>query len=71
MIPQIREIANQIMENRKKLDLCEGPHDFQHTDKERRPPLGHWTCSKCGGWQDYIQVAWYQKGLEHGRKIEK
>jgi hypothetical protein len=62
------EIWKQVKINHKKLDNCDGPHEFepmQHKDGEL---VRRYRCKKCGGEIDAIHHIWYKRGFEHGQR---
>jgi len=63
----IKEIWKKVKENRKRLDSCEGIHNFTN-DKDGKIVPRYSTCTKCKGELDPIHVNWYIKGVEHGSK---
>lgn len=59
----IREIAEQVMENNKKLNSCSF-HEFdKHTQKRK------WICRNCGGTVDTIRKEWYCNGIRHSLNL--
>ena len=67
-----KETAQQIWQavkaNKKRLDNCNGPHDFQPIHEDGKKLVRDYRCSKCGGKIDAIHKIWYCEGLEHGTK---
>lgn len=60
---QAEEILAHIVENQRKLDNCEGPHDFRPVVNARK-----YSCHRCGGELDVPSYHWYYTGLKHGRQ---
>lgn len=66
-----KKIWEEVCANAKKLDECVGPHDFSKPDPADSKLPRRYFCTKCGGWLAAVEVIWYKKGLEHGRKDNK
>lgn len=71
---ELDKILAAVKENRRKLDGCAGPHDFQPVE-DTILPSGHrlsschrYCCTKCQGEVDSIARHWYLRGFEHGRQ---
>jgi len=62
---EIVKVFEKVKANSKRLDECEGPHEFEKQGKDIR---AKYRCGKCGGELDNIKYYWYMKGLEHGKK---
>lgn len=60
-----QKIWNDAVRNAKKLEKCEGPHDF--TDVEVTSGQVFYRCTKCAGRVSAVARLWYQNGLKHGR----
>jgi hypothetical protein len=61
---KLQAIWDQVKDNQVRLDGCPGPHDFRAipgNDRRER-------CTKCGGELNILNVIYYTRGLEHGRK---
>lgn len=60
----VAELAARSRENRRRLQVCTGPHDF-------RPVAGEASrverCSLCTGVVSTRAAGWYRLGVEHGR----
>lgn len=68
----------EVKANAKRLVECAGPHTFigDETDVQSTLPSGEkiyrrFVCTKCGGKAGAFDRAWYERGLEHGRKERK
>lgn len=64
---EIKQIWENVKANHKRLDECEGPHEFELVGEDR-PLKSKYRCRKCKGELDRINHGWYQRGLEHGKK---
>jgi len=64
----MKVIWEEVQRNRKKLDGCDGPHQFKPIQIEDRQIARDYRCTKCGGKLDAMNTIWYNKGLEHGGK---
>jgi len=75
-VRQMEVVENNLQEYRlvceerdRRLEECEGPHDFQ-CDRSLIPlHLQKYICSKCGGWVGHTEKVWYERGLEHKDKL--
>lgn len=64
----VMEIWEQVKENRRKLDACDGPHEFDEQTGSVLSSRKTFVCRKCGGALRASEYNWYQKGLEDGKK---
>jgi len=55
--------------NHKRLEECEGPHDFQCEDPKSM--RSKYVCSKCGGKISKTDWLWYERGLAHGQFLAR
>lgn len=61
-----RKLLLQVVENRKRLDACAGPHLFSPMPEQTTLRLAReWTCVRCGGRVSLFWVAAYRRGIIH------
>ena len=65
---EISSIFQEVKRNAKLLDECPGPHRFT-IKAGRREFADDFICEICGGQVQSIYKIWYEKGLEHGKKV--
>lgn len=58
------KIFENVKANFKRLDECNGPHDFEKVGEDFR---AIYRCRKCNGEISQRDYKWYAKGLEHGK----
>jgi hypothetical protein len=63
-----KNILAEVRANLKRLDECEGPHEFELVLDTASEARKKHRCRKCGGTIDSTRRAWYDRGLEHGRR---
>lgn len=61
-----KDILSNVKANIKRLELCEGPHDFKPQVEKKM--FHKYTCTKCNGEVSADSVHWYSEGLKHGKK---
>jgi hypothetical protein len=66
--PSMLQIWEEVQANHKRLDECEGPHDFSIKKDPDRKIGSDWICTKCGGRISAPNKTWYERGLAHGHK---
>ena len=72
--PQMQAMWNEVKANHKRLNECQGPHDFVGVESELRYTLkdgsvyGRYVCKKCNGKVFPNDKIWYERGIEHGKK---
>ena len=66
---EVMDRWESVKANRKLLNECELPHDFDQTTRPDNPlsPRARFLCSKCKGHVSGVEKLWYERGLEHGR----
>lgn len=64
----IDEIWEQVKANSARLASCRNPHTFVALETSGSI-VRRWRCTRCNGEIDAINKIWYEKGLEHGRKL--
>jgi len=64
----IQGIWEAVKANNAKLDACVGPHKFT-IPSGRREYMDDIICEFCGGKISASGKSWYEKGLEHGKKM--
>ena len=67
----IDKIMERVVKNLDKLDACEGPHEFVSIESSETAKFSRLKCTKCGGTIDSSNAIWYNRGLEHGKKLCK
>ena len=63
---EVDSIWEQVKANQEKLNDCKLPHNFISPNGDRA--ARKYFCSKCDGELDRINVQWYERGLEDGKK---
>jgi len=63
------QIINDVKENFGKLFSCPGPHDFQKKPDDKKILGAKYVCSHCKGEVGGVERNWYERGLEHGKKL--
>lgn len=63
---EIRAIWERVKANRKRLESCDGPHDFSR--RYKRGASTRYQCIKCKGNVDHNQKIWYELGIAHAMK---
>lgn len=62
----VLEILDQVRANHRKLNACEGPHEFVIDNPEEQLLRQRYRCTRCGGHIECRLYFWYKRGLEHG-----
>lgn len=65
---EMLDLWAEVQANHARLETCAG-HDFGQVEPGRLLNRKY-ECRNCHGWADAHAVAWYQKGVEHGRRRE-
>ena len=60
---EAREILAEVNANLAKLESCQR-HEFVQMDGSQ---FAKFQCRHCGGIARGIEVAWYRRGIEHGK----
>jgi hypothetical protein len=61
------KLWDEVEANHRKLDGCQGPHDFAQVDPGPSKLGATYRCQKCGGTVGHLHKLWYEIGLRHGR----
>lgn len=67
---EMLRIWQEVKANSAKLEACVGPHDFQPPEGSKAFAVKY-TCSRCGGHLNAIEVIWYKRGLRDGARQEQ
>ena len=65
---KLDELWKEVQKNAKRLDECEGAHDFIAVPPAPDGLQREYICKKCNGIIRSLEWLWYTRGLEHGRK---
>jgi hypothetical protein len=59
---QVQKMWQETQENAKKLNECQGPHDFKPIEGRK------YRCTHCTGEISTIHYYWYYQGIRHSKK---
>ena len=62
----LQQIWSEVKANQKRLAECPRPHDLERV--EQSSGVGRWKCRKCAGTIEFVAGAYYNEGLEDGKK---
>jgi len=63
-----QKIWEEVKENKRRLDSCEGVHDFSIDIDPEKNHNKRTQCTKCKGYVWPGNLYWYNKGVEHANR---